>query len=530
VKGDIVMWADLVLMDGNVLSMDSFQLIAEAIAVKKDRIVKVGTNEEINSWIGKTSQVIDLHGRTVIPGLIDSHIHVSDFGKFLMWIDLTDVNSIEEMQRRIRERAQKISEERWIIGSGWDQNRFVDKRYPNRRDLDEASPHNPVILYHQCGRVCVVNSKALELAGVTKETCAPSGGKIEKDAESGETTGILREKATDLVWKAIPEPSEEELMEATSLACKKIVEAGVTSIHWIATSLTELSVMSRFIAENKLPIRVYTIIPANFLDQIGGSDLSIISGDDANRNLGVKVFVDGSLSARTAALREPYCGDVESKGQMLFSQEELDALVIKVHKANFRLIMHAMGDQAIGMALTAIEKALVEAPRKDHRYRLEHASVLNKELIQRIKELGMIVSVQPKCVITEFSVWSAVERLGSERARWLYPIKTLIKEGIQVTGGSDCPMEPLSPLRGIQAAVTRQFFPEEQITVDEALRMYTVNAAYASFEETVKGSVEEGKLADLTVLSDDPTAVPPSKIGDINVDMTIVGGKVVYQK
>jgi predicted amidohydrolase YtcJ len=520
------MWADLVLMDGNVLTMGSSQPSAEAVAVKKDRIVKVGTNEEINSWIGNDTKVIDLQGRTVVPGLTDSHIHVGDFGKFLTWVDLKDVDSVEEMQRKIRERAQKIPEGRWIIGSGWDQTRFAEKRYPNRRDLDEASPDNPVILYHQCGRVCVVSSKALELAGVTKETRAPSGGKIEKDAENGEPTGILREKATDLVWKTIPEPSEEEVIEGASLACKKIVEAGVTTVHWIVTSSAEISVIQKLCSENKLPLRVYTIIPANLLDQTNSSG----SGDNKDRNLGVKVFVDGSLAAHTAALREPYSDDAESKGQLLYSQQELDALVAKVHKANFRLVMHAMGDQAIDMSLTAIEKALMEAPRRDHRYRLEHASVLNSELIQRIKELGMIVSVQPKCVITEFSVWSAVERLGSERARWLYPIKTLIKEGIRVVGGSDCPMEPISPLQGIQAAVTRQFFPEEQITVEEALRMYTVNAAYASFEEAVKGSIEEGKLADLTVLSGDPTAVSPSKIGDITVDVTIVGGKVVYQK
>jgi predicted amidohydrolase YtcJ len=520
------MWADLVLMDGNVLTMGSSQPSAEAVAVKKDRVVQVGANEEIRRWIGDDTKVIDLQGRTVVPGLTDSHIHVGDFGKFLMWIDLKDADSVEEMQGRIRERAQKISEERWIIGSGWDQTRFAEKRYPNRRNLDEASPDNPVILYHQCGRVCVVNSKALELAGVTKETSAPSGGEIEKDAETGEPTGILREKATDLVWKTIPEPSEEEVMEGASLACKKIVEAGVTSIHWIVTSSTEIPVIQKLRAENKLPLRVYIIAPASLLDQTNSSG----SGDNEDRNLGVKIFVDGSLAAHTAALREPYSDDSATKGQLLYSQQELDALVAKVHKANFRLVLHAMGDQAISMALTAIEKALMEEPRKDHRYRLEHASVLNSKLIQRIKELGMMVSVQPKCVLSEFSVWAAVDRLGSERARWLYPLKTLINEGIRVAGGSDCPMEPLSPLQGIQAAVTRQFFPEERITVDEALRMYTVNAAYASFEETVKGSIEEGKLADLTVLSGDPKAVPPSKIGDITVDVTIVGGKVVYQK
>jgi predicted amidohydrolase YtcJ len=523
------MFADLVLTDGNILTMNPSQPSAEAVAIKKDRIAKVGTNKEISQWIGEATKVIDLQGNTVVPGLTDSHIHVGDFGRFLTWIDLNDVDSIKEMQQRIRERVQKIPHGRWIIGSGWNEARFAEKRSPNFIDLDEAAPDNPVILYHQCGRVCVVNSQALKLSNVTNETKAPSGGTIEKDVETGEPTGIFRETATDLVWKIIPEPSEDEIIESAGLACKKIVEAGVTSIHWIFTSATELVIIQRLQAKGKLPLRIHFIAPANILDQLDASESLFGSEDETENRLGIKVFVDGSLAARTAALSEPYSDDQAAKGEMLYSQEELNTLVAKAHKAHLRLVLHAMGDQAISIALNAIEKVLREAPRMDHRYRLEHASVLNIELIGRIKELGMTVSVQPKCVISEFTMWSAVERLGSERARWLYPLKTLFKEGIRVIGGSDCPMEPLSPLQGIQAAVTRPFFPEEQISVEEALQMYTVNAAYATSEETLKGSVEEGKLADLTVLSDDPNVVPVSKIGDIKVKMTVVGGKVVYR-
>ena len=519
---------DLALIDGNVITMNSFQQSAEAIAIKKDKIVKVGTNKEITSWIGTDTKIIKLQGRTVVPGLIDSHIHVADFGKFLTWINLKDVISIKEMQRILRERAQKIHEGRWIIGSGWNQNRFIEKRYPTFRDLNEASPDNPVVLYHQCGRVCVVNSKALELSGVTNETISLSGGEIEKDSETGEPTGILRENATDLVWKTIPEPSEEEIIEAASLACEKIVEAGVTSIHWIVTSSIEIPVINRLCAENKLPLRVHIIAPTNILDQINDPDPLPSTEDNPVKKWGVNIFVDGFLAARTAALSESYSDVNSTKGQLQYSQKELNVLVAKAHKANFSLVIHAMGDQAIDMTLTAIEKALMKVPRKNHRYRIEHASVLNKELIHRIKKLELMISVQPKVIISEFSVWSAVDRLGHKRARLLYPLKTLIKEGIRVTGGSDCPMEPLNPLLGIQAAVTRQFFPEERITIDEALRMYTVDAAYASSEENIKGSIEENKLADLTILSDDPRTIPPNKIGDITVEMTIVGGKVVY--
>ena len=522
------MFADLVFTNGNIRTMNPSQPSAEALAIKEDRIVKVGTNKEISQWVGDTTKVVDLQGSTVVPGLTDSHIHVGDFGRFLTWIDLQSADSIKELQQRISERAQKIPYGRWIIGSGWTEAHFAEKRSPNFMDLDEAAPDNPVILYHQFGRVCVVNSKALELANVTKETKAPSGGTIEKDAETGEPIGILRETATDLVWKTIPEPSEEEIIESAGLACKKIVEAGITSIHWIFTSTRELVIIQRLQAENRLPLRVNFIASANILDKLDASNLPFGSVDEMENKLGIKVFVDGSLAARTAALSISYSDDQSTKGQLLYSQEELNALVAKAHKNHLRLILHAMGDQAISFALNAIEKVLREAPRMDHRYRLEHASVLNMELIRRIKELRMTVSVQPKCVISEFTMWSAVERLGSERARWLYPLKTLFEEGIRVIGGSDCPMEPLSPLQGIQAAVTRPFFPEEQISVEEALQMYTVNAAYATSEETLKGSVEEGKLADLTVLSDDPNVAPVSKIGDIKVKMTVVGGKVVF--
>ncbi|MCW4016566.1 MAG: amidohydrolase [Candidatus Bathyarchaeota archaeon] len=523
------MFADLVLVDGNVITMDSSKPTAQALAIKKDRIVKVGTNNQINSLVGNSTKVINLQGKSVVPGFIDSHIHVADFGKFLTWLDLTAVTSIKELQAKLREHAQNIPKNRWIIGNGWDQACFAEKRYPDLHDLNEASPDNPVILYHQCGRVCVVNSKALDLAGVTNKTFSPLGGTLEKDPKTGELTGILRENATDLVWKTIPEPSNQELIESASLACKKIVASGITSIHWIVSSANEIKVIQSLASQNKLPLRVHIIAPATLLNQLDSLNSLLGSGDNSTRLLGFKIFVDGSLAARTAALTQPYLDQQSTTGQLLYSQEELDSLVAKAHKAHLGLVIHAMGDKAINMALTAIEKVLMDKPKTNHRYRIEHASVLNKELISRIKKLGMIISIQPKCALSEFLVWSAVERLGNSRARLLYPLKTLVNEGIRIIGGSDCPMEPLSPLLGMQAAVTRPFFPEEQLTVDEALRMYTINAAYASCDDAIKGSIEEGKLADLAVLSGDPRTSASSKIGEIKVAMTLVSGKVVYQ-
>jgi predicted amidohydrolase YtcJ len=500
---------------------------AEAVAVKGDRIVKVGSNEEISQLVGKDTKVIRLNGKTVVPGFIDTHIHVADFGKLLTWIDLSDVGSIKEMQNSLRIRVKKAPKEKWLLGRGWNQNRFAEKRLPTRFDLDAASPDNPVICYHQSGQVCVVNSKALELAGVAKVTSAPPGGAIDRDAVTGELTGVLRENATNLIWIVIPEPNEEELVEAAGFACEKIVEAGVTSVHWMVLSSAELSIIRTLLAQKRLPLRVYIIIPVNLLDEIIDFGLP---GDSALRIGGALISADGYLAAKTAALFQPYSDKPTASGNLLCTQEEMNSSAAKILKMGLQLVIHAMGDRAIDAALTTIEEISGEAPRKALRSRIEQAAVLNEMLIKRMKRQKVIVSVQPCVAASEFSVWSATEHLGPERARWLYPLKTLLKEGIKVVGGSDCPMEPLSPLMGIQTAVAREFFPEERITVDEALRAYTIDAAFSSGEENIKGSVETGKLADLTVLSRDPRTVSPNEIKNITVEMTIIGGRVAYLK
>jgi predicted amidohydrolase YtcJ len=516
------MWADLVLVDANVLTMNPSQPTAKAIAIKDDKIVHVGTNDNAKAWIGEDTKVLSLKGTTVVPGFIDTHIHVADFGRLLTWIDLTSVDSIKEMQETLSKRAQKTPEGKWILGRGWNEKRFAKKRRPTRFDLDLVSPDNPVIFYHESGQLCVVNSKALEMAGVTKATSAPSGGVIDRNEKTGEPTGVLRENATNLLWNAVPESDEEELMDATGLAFEKMLEAGITSVHWIALSSIEIAVVQKLYEQNRLPLRVYLIVPANLLKNIEGfkakNDLALKVG-------GGLIFADGYLSSRTAALLQPYSDNPKSKGKLLCAQEEMAKLAEEIVKIGLQLIIHAVGDRAVDAALTTIETA-----GKGRRNRVEQAAVVNENLLERMKKLKVIVSVQPRVVASEFSVWSAIEHLGAERAKWLFPVKTLLREGVQVVGGSDCPMEPLNPLLGMQTAVTREVFPEERISVDEALRMYTVDAAYSSKEENVKGSVETGKLADLAVLSCNPLSVPPSEIESISIEMTIVGGKVAFSK
>ena len=522
------MKADLVLTNANVLTMNPAQPQAEAIAVKNDKIIKVGAKEDIDPWIGKNTKVISLEGKTVVPGFIDTHIHVVDFARVLTWVDLNGTKSIGDLKNRIKKRSQHLPKEKWIIGRGWNQACFEEKRFPNRADLDEVSSDNPVVLYHQCEQICIVNSKALKLTGITNQTSPPKNSALDK-ADTGELTGILRGDATNLVWDKIPEPNEEDLLESTSLACEAILKAGITSVHWIVLLPIEIQILKKLYLENRLPIRVYLIIPESLVGNVTDSGLHETSGSMLKVG-GALIFADGYLASRTAALLQPYSDDPAEKGKLLYAQEGMIKLADRIQKAGFQLVIHAVGDKALDTALTTIEETSSNKSEKVRRNRLEQAAVLNEELLKRMKKQQVIVSVQPRVIASEFSVWSAMERLGAERAKWLFPLKTLIGNGVMVVAGSDCPMEPLSPLLGIQAAVTRDAFPEERISVDDALRMYTVNSAYASFEESIKGSIEVGKLSDIAVLSCDPRVVPPDKIKDITVEMTILGGRVVYPK
>ena len=524
------MFADLVLINANVLTMNPANPRAEAVAIVKDRILKVGKNTEINPLIGKNTTVLNLQGKTVIPGFIDTHIHIADFGRTLTWLDLKNVDSIQTIQDKITQKAQTTPKGKWILGSGWNQDNLKEKRTPTKQDLDETSSNNPVILYHQLGRTCTANTKALEIAGITKETISPKDGTIDKNPQTGEPTGILHGNATDLIWNKIPPPTEQETLEATRQACQKIIEAGITTAHWIICTTTELSIAQKLTKENNTPLRIYKIITANLLETLPNPEPTQSTNHNPPKIDAVLIFADGYLASQTAALNEPYTDNSTNRGTLLYTQDELNRLVTKIHKANLQVIIHATGDKTVDAALKALENIPTNDFSNKKPHRLEQAAILNKQLIQRIKKQNLTISIQPKVIESEFSVWSATEHLGSKRAKLLFPIKTLLNKGILVVGGSDCPMEPLNPLTGIQSTVTRKFFPNERITIDDALRLYTVNAAYATSEENLKGSIEEGKLGDLTVLSNDPTSTSSDKLANIKAKLTIIGGKIAHQK
>ena len=316
-------------------------------------------------------------------------------------------------------------------------------------------------------------------------------------------------------------------MDATALACQKIVEAGVTSVHWIVLSENELSIIQKLHTEGKLPVRVNVIVPDALLKEAVGFQ----STDSLMLHVGGAVIAtDGYLDSKTAALLQPYSDDPNNSGRLLCTEQALAASVVQVLAVGLQPVIHAMGDKAVDMALQVIEQTSKQAVGKPVRFRIEQAAVLNRELVKRLKMQNAVVSVQPKVIASEFAVWSATERLGIERAKWLHPLKTLLKEGVKVVGGSDCPMEPLSPMLGMQEALLRENFPEQRLSVEEALRMYTVDAAYSSGEENIKGSIEGGKLADFTILNKDPLLISTNKVKDINIEMTIIDGKVVYSK
>lgn len=519
--------ADLVLINGNIITMNPKQAKAQAVAIKDGKLAAVGSDKQILPYAGKGTRRIDLKGKTLVPGFIDAHVHGASVGRSLSQVNVRGVKSIKEMQRKVKLWARKTSKGGWIIGHGWDQDHLKERRYPSRWDLDQAAPNNPVFLIRVCGHAGVANTKALELAGITRRTKAPEGGCIDRDSEIKEPNGILRENALDLVFKVLPEASEEILMDTCLCACRKMVEEGITTAHWIIGSTNEIRILQKLKERSMLPLRIYALIPVECLDHLTELGLSTGFGDHRIKIGGVKILTDGSLGARTAALKKPYDDAPDTCGMLLYSQRQLEKLVKEAHEAGLQLAIHAIGDKTIESALKTLEKVLTKTSKKKHRHRLEHVSVLNPRMMRKMKQIGVVASVQPHFIISDFWI---VDRLGKKRGRWTYAFKSLLKMGVKAMGGSDAPIEPVSPILGIYAAVARESFPEERLTVEEALRLYTVNAAYGSFEENLKGSIEKGKLADLVVLSHDPYKTDAEQIKDVKVEMTVVGGEIVYRK
>jgi predicted amidohydrolase YtcJ len=536
---------EMILTSGHIITMDPKNPLCEALAVRGKKTVKAGTTKEIEELKGPGTGTISLKGKTVIPGFIDPHQHLLSYGITMKtWIDLAGTSSSQEIMDRLADRVHSFEKGRWILGRGWSEESLIDRKLPTRWELDKVAPLNPVVFKDISGHYGVANSKALELGGITKDTPQPRVGWIDKDPKTGEPNGILRESAMNYVWDSSPPPTYQEILEAVELGCKRANSLGLTSVHTVGIPLPqgagytaeELRAYVDLNLSGRLTVRTYLLIPVCkfvhkagdtiMLDHLIGLGLKTGFGDSMLKIGTAKIFVDGSLNARSAALYEPYSDNPATSGMMFYSQEELDAVVLKAHQAGFQLAIHAHGDRAVDTTLNSIEKALKKLPRENHRHRIKHVELLSDEQIERINKLRLIVTSIPSCA--GFAPWfqeMARQRVGEKRAKFLHRYKDVMKSGTLVVGGSDSHPtgKYLAPLQGLRDRIAVCGFTRE-----EALAIMTINSAFASFEESQKGSIEEGKLADFVILSEDPLAVGIDQIPDIRIEKTILGGKVVF--
>ncbi|MFX1286345.1 MAG: amidohydrolase [Promethearchaeota archaeon] len=506
-----------------------------AVIIHGSRIVGVGTVGGID--VPKNAEIFDATGKTIIPGFIDSHTHFILMGvRTLTTIDLSNTKSILELVEQVKARLTNLPKRTWLSGHGWDESGWFEKRYPTKKDLDHISPNNPVVLTPCYGHLMSVNSRALELAEITKETVDPSGGKIDRDPITGEPIGVLREEAMTLIDNIKPLITKEESLKGLHKACEISLSWGCTSIHELEAQALDFRTYQTALEQGNLRVRAYVMPTARFtekmLDGIQTLGVRTFFGDEFLRIGAVKIYIDGSMGARTAVFSEPYSDDPSTKGIFTISPEELEQRVIRAHKLGMQVAIHAIGDRGIEEALNAIEVALEQEPRKDHRHRVEHCEILTADQILRIKRLGIIPSMQPNFV-GEWGQRGGMyeQRLGPNRLKLNNPYRRLLDENITVTFGSDCgycPPWPFNPMYGIWSAVNHPI-KENRISLEEAVRCYTLNGAYASFEEDIKGTVEPGKLADIAILSKDLTSIPPEEIKDITVELTMVNGRIQWR-
>ncbi len=538
-----VFGADLLLLNGKVVTVDADDSIVEAVAVKGDRIVATGSSAEMKKLAKKGAKIIDLKGRTVLPGIIDSHTHPHNAAMNFLEIDCRGkgIKGIKDIQTAVAKKAKEVKPGEWIQGSGYNDSKLAEKRQITRRELDEAAPKNPVCITSDTGHQCIVNSKALEIAGITKFTPDPAGGQIDKDAK-GELTGLLYETATKLVSDKIPEYTVPQVKEGLRQLWEQFSEWGITSTHDASAQMLGIRGYQQLLAEGVRRVRVSLMVSIkpwrpgeeNMLDAMSGLGIESSFGDEWLRVMSLKIMGDGSGAGGTSGVYTPQHRGPKGLGLMTTPAEEMDKIVMRAHEAGLRVSIHSIGDRGVDIALDAIEKAQKAKPVKDMRHRLEHNSCCTMKQLKRIKKLGVVPSSSIGYMYGLGDQYA--ENFGPERVRWLHPHKTMKEMGIIAGGNSDCPVTFYSPWVQIYAAVTRKSSsgqvvgPEEAISVMDAIRVYTINGAYLSKEEDLKGSIEAGKLADMIVLEKDVLTMPPEEIKDIRVSTTIVAGKTVYNR
>jgi predicted amidohydrolase YtcJ len=520
-----------------IYTVSERQPYAEALIIEGNKILSVGSEEEIKKLINKDTKVIDLQGKLMLPGFIDNHVHFISGGFYLLGIDLRPANSTAEFKQILKNYAKKFPG-KWITGGYWDHEKWEVTDLPTKELIDEVVSDQPVFVDRLDGHMGVANSFALKLAGITKETESPEGGLIVKDPKSGEPTGVLKDNAMYLITKHIPEPTDDENYQALLAALDETKKLGITSVQDI-TYGDALTAFQKAKDEAKLTCRIFTRWPiADYKDHVKKS-IKAGFGDNLIRMGSLKAFADGSLGSSTAWFFDRYDQDTMTTGLAMdiITDGSLEKWALDADKNQLQLSVHAIGDRANSYMLDLYEKIINKNPKWDRRFRIEHAQHVRFEDIKRFAELGVIASVQPYHCIDD-GVW-AEKRIGAERIKYTYPFKSFLDAGVKICFGTDWYVAPLNPLLGIYAAVTRRtldgknpdgWIPEQKISVEDAIKCYTLNSAYASFEENLKGSIEPGKLADLIVLSDDILTIDPVRIKEAEVVMTVFDGKIIYKK
>lgn len=531
--------ADTVFLNGFVWTVDPARPEAEALALKGNKIVRVGSSTEIEKMMGPATQVVDLKGAFVLPGFTDCHTHFIDGGFSLSCVQLGKARSREDFANLIKNKARELGPRAWILNGNWDHQQFDPPELPNKGWIDDATPDNPVCVNRHDGHMVLVNSLALEMAGITKDTAVPAGGEIVKDPLTGEPTGILKDAAMDLVMELIPEPALEEKITAARAALNEANRFGVTSIHDMGY-VSSFEVYNKLMAQARLTARLKLYVPIREIERLTGPNKESFPENDFLKIAGLKGFVDGSLGSSTALFFDPYSDDPEKKGILasdMFPEGIMEDRIMEADRAGLQVAVHAIGDEANHIILDIFQKVIRTNGERDRRWRIEHAQHLIPEDFERFGKLGIIASVQPYHAIDD-GRW-AEQKIGKERASLTYAFRALSDNGAVLAFGSDWTVAPLDPLTGIYAAVTRQtldgknpegWIPEQKISLEEAIKGYTLNAAYVEFSERTKGSVSEGKLADLVVLDQNLFDIPPESILNTQVLMTVLDGKIVYRK
>lgn len=534
--------ADIVFKNGNVYTANDKAPQAEAVAVKADRIVFVGTNADAQKYVGPKTRVVDLHGSTVLPGFADAHQHLSGVGQREMTLNLEGTKNLDDFLAKVKARVDQAKPGEWVTGRGWIETHWLPPVFPTRWDLDKVAPDNPVILGRADGHGAVVNSAALKLAKVDKNTPNPFGGEISKDKESGEPNGMLLDAAQGLVRNKVPPTSAADAERAVELGVKRDISLGWTQIQDAGGSYADVAIFKKLYVAGTIKLRIYKAVygPGPSANRLLAEGPTIGAFDNRFTLRTIKVVSDGALGSRGAALLAPYSDAPDTSGFLTVKAEELRPMLIEALRKGIQVETHAIGDRANRFILDEYETALKAVPlgeRKiaEPRWRVEHAQIVNPEDIPRFAQLGIIPSMQPSHAIGD--LFFAPSRLGMERLNGAYAWQSFIKSGVVVPGGSDAPVERGEPMIEFYAAVARKdpkgfsaegWHPEESVTREQALKMFTLWPAYAAFEEKLRGSIEVGKLADLTILSADIMKIPELEILKTRCVMTVINGEIVF--